>query len=658
MTMTDALAADVPNHEPEALDDIEELTVAVNDATASRARSSYRHVAVKRFGRRNRNAATENDGAKNDQDDDEDDEGSDLESGPLPESSDFYAPGKAKVYVRTWGCSHNNSDSEYMAGILASHGYTIVATGDDADLWVLNGCTVKNPSEQTFVNAIRQAQDKGKKVVLAGCVTQAAPRNKMWDGLSIIGVQQIDEVVYVVEETLLGHSVRLMDPKKEPGTKVRAGGAKLALPKIRKNPLIEIIAINTGCLNQCTYCKTKHARGELASYPVAEIVARVRQVLAEGIVEIWLTSEDTGTYGRDIGTDLPTLLWAILAELPTEGSVMLRVGMTNPPYILEHLPAMAEILRDARVYAFLHVPVQAAADRVLLDMRRQYSQAEFRQVVDYLREHVPGMTIATDIICGFPTESDADFDETLDLVREYQFPVLHISQFYPRPGTPAARMPRLPTQVVKQRSRAITALFESYHPYDHLRGETMRVLVTDTASDGKHYVAHNKAYQQVLVPMRDGYLGKLLDVEIVDTAKHCLFGRPVGAPSGGPKRDESARIEEPVGDERKVTARKVNSGARLPASAASPPAAEEKKVTVVTATQRRLAQLALLVAILCFAAVWQYEASLFVQVPAYVVGLVALFFSVRTTGVPVAEFRAGLNEGGRRPRAVGKMKRS
>ncbi|KNE71944.1 MiaB-like tRNA modifying enzyme, archaeal-type [Allomyces macrogynus ATCC 38327] len=650
-----------PDHTTETLDDIEELTVAVDDANANRARSSYRHVAVKRFGRRNRNAVTENDCTKeNHDDDDEVDEGSDLESGPLPVSSDFYAPGKAKIYVRTWGCSHNNSDSEYMAGILASHGYMIVATGDEADLWVLNGCTVKNPSEQTFVNAIRQAQDKGKKVVLAGCVTQAAPRNKMWDGLSIIGVQQIDQIVYVVEETLLGHSVRLMDPKKEPGTKVRAGGAKLALPKIRKNPLIEIIAINTGCLNQCTYCKTKHARGELASYPVAEIVDRVRQVLVEGIVEIWLTSEDTGTYGRDIGTDLPTLLWAILAELPTDGSVMLRIGMTNPPYILEHLPAMAKILHDARVYAFLHVPVQAAADRVLLDMRRQYSQAEFRQVVDYLREHVPGMTIATDIICGFPTESDADFDETLELVRQYQFPVLHISQFYPRPGTPAARMPRLPTQVVKQRSRAITALFESYQPCDHLRGETMRVLVTDTASDGKHYVAHNKAYQQVLVPMHDGYLGKVLDVEIVDTAKYCLFGRPVGAPSGGPpQRKEEARVEEPVGAERRVTARKTNSARSAAASASTPAMAEEeKKVTIVTATQRRLAQLALLVAILCFAAVWQYEASLSVQVPAYVVGLVALFFSVRTTGVPVAEFRAGLNEGGRRPPRVGRVKRS
>lgn len=113
---------------------------------------------------------------------------------------------------------------------------------------------------------------------------------------------------------------------------------------------------------QCTYCKTKHARGELASYPVAELVARLRAVLAEGVVEIWLTSEDTGAYGRDLGTDLPTLLRALLAELPP--NARLRLGMTNPPYILEHLDAMAALLQHPQMYAFLHVPVQSASDEV------------------------------------------------------------------------------------------------------------------------------------------------------------------------------------------------------------------------------------------------------------------------------------------------------
>lgn len=184
------------------------------------------------------------------------------------------------------------------------------------------------------MNTIRAAREKGKYVVLAGCVPQAAPKLPDLQGLSIIGVQQIDKVVEVVEETLRGHTVKAMGMKKQ--QKVKLGGAALDLPKIRKNPLVEIIPINTGCLNQCTYCKTKHARGQLGSYTVEEIVARARHVVEnEGVKEIWITSEDTGAYGRDIGTSLPELMWALLEVLPDP--VMVRLGMTNPPYIVEHL---------------------------------------------------------------------------------------------------------------------------------------------------------------------------------------------------------------------------------------------------------------------------------------------------------------------------------
>ena len=107
------------------------------------------------------------------------------------------------------------------------------------------------------------------------------------------------------------------------------------MPKVRRNPLVEIIAVNTGCLNACTYCKTKHARGELGSYPIEDIVARAVQSFEEGVVEIWLTSEDTGAYGRDIGVTLPDLLWELVKVIP-EGC-KLRLGMTNPPYIMDHL---------------------------------------------------------------------------------------------------------------------------------------------------------------------------------------------------------------------------------------------------------------------------------------------------------------------------------
>ncbi|CAH2284457.1 threonylcarbamoyladenosine tRNA methylthiotransferase [Pelobates cultripes] len=365
--------------------------------------------------------------------------------------SDSTIPGTQKIWIRTWGCSHNNSDGEYMAGQLAAYGYSITESPEQADLWLLNSCTVKSPAEDHFRNSIKKAQDDDKKIVLAGCVPQAQPRQEYMKGLSIIGVQQIDRVVEVVEETIKGHSVRLLGQKKDNGK--RLGGARLDLPKIRKNPLIEIISINTGCLNACTYCKTKHARGELASYSIEELVDRAVQSFQEGVCEIWLTSEDTGAYGKDIGTDLPTLLWKLVEVIP-EGA-MLRLGMTNPPYILEHLEEMAKILNHPRVYAFLHIPVQSASDSVLMDMKREYCIADFKRVVDFLKERVPGITIATDIICGFPGETDEDFKETLKLVKEYRFPSLFINQFYPRPGTPAAKMVQVPALVASEEAKEL-----------------------------------------------------------------------------------------------------------------------------------------------------------------------------------------------------------
>ena len=339
----------------------------------------------------------------------------------------------------------------------------------------------------------------------------------------MIGVQQIDRVVEVVEETLKGNTVRFLAQKKESGKKI--GGASLDLPKVRRNPLIEIIAINTGCLNQCTYCKTKHARGELGSYPPEQITERAKQAFDEGVCELWLTSEDTGAYGKDIGTSLPELLWKLVEVIP-EGCMM-RIGMTNPPYILEHLEEISQILKHPRVYSFLHVPVQSGSDQVLSDMKREYSRADFERVVEFLKSKVPGVTIATDIICGFPTETDPDFEDTMTLCEKYKFPSLFINQFFARPGTPAARMTKVPTQEVKKRTKRLSDFFQSYEPYGHKVGSVQKVLVTETSHDRLHYVGHNKFYEQVLVPMKKEFMGKMVTVEIVSATKHSMKGQPL-----------------------------------------------------------------------------------------------------------------------------------
>merc|ERR1712187_447396 len=138
---------------------------------------------------------------------------------------------------------------------------------------------------------------------------------------------------------------------------------------------------------------------------------------------------------------------------------MLKLGMTNPPYMLAHITALAEVLNRPNVFAFLHVPVQSGSDQVLKAMAREYTIAEFRRLVDGIRELVPEVHIATDVICGFPAEGEEDHRASLQLVEDFHFPAVNISQFYPRPGTPAARMKKLPGSTVKRRSTEMTQLF-------------------------------------------------------------------------------------------------------------------------------------------------------------------------------------------------------
>lgn len=427
-------------------------------------------------------------------------------------------PGTQMIYIKTFGCSHNQSDSEYMAGQLSAYGYTLTDTAEEADLWLINTCTVKSPSQSAMDTVISKGKSAKKPLVVAGCVPQGSRNLKELEGVSIVGVQQIDRVVEVVEETLKGHEVRLLNRRTLPA---------LELPKVRKNKFVEILPINVGCLGACTYCKTKHARGHLGSYTVDSLVWRVKTVISEGVREIWLSSEDTGAYGRDIGVNLPILLNAIIAKLPSTGSTMLRVGMTNPPYILEHLEEIAEVLRHPCVYSFLHVPVQSGSDAVLTAMNREYTVKEFRTVVDTLSKLVPGMQIATDIICGFPGETDDDFAATVELIKQYKFAQVHISQFYPRPGTPAARMKKVPSAVVKKRSRELTAVFESFTPYNGMEGQIERIWITDIATDSIHLVGHTKGYIQVLVDAPESLLGASAMVRITSVGRWSVFGEVI-----------------------------------------------------------------------------------------------------------------------------------
>ena len=250
------------------------------------------------------------------------------------------APGSHAIYVKTYGCSHNASDSEYMCGLLAAYGYTLLpeTRRAEADLWLINSCTVKNPSQDHLATDIKKGKALSKPLVVAGCVPQAdstlSRPGGLFEGVSLLGVQQFDRVVEVVRHALEGNTVSMLD---------RPHGVRpaLDLPKVRRNALVEIIPINTGCLGSCAYCKTVHARGRLGSYLPEAIVRRAETAYAEGVCEVWLTSEDSGAYGKDIGSSLAELFSRLLPIVP-DGR-MLRVGMTNPPHILSQLNAICEV---------------------------------------------------------------------------------------------------------------------------------------------------------------------------------------------------------------------------------------------------------------------------------------------------------------------------
>ncbi|CAE7243446.1 cdkal1 [Symbiodinium sp. CCMP2592] len=438
--------------------------------------------------------------------------------GPLGKESN-HRPGRAKVFLKTFGCQHNQSDGEYMLGQLHDYGYTLVDKLEESDICVVNSCTVKTPSESRGLHLVNQATELQKQVVLAGCVPSGDKRlPKKLPHVSMLHVTQLDRIVDVVEETSKGRVVTLLDKKKE-------GLPSLALPKVRQDRLTEIITINAGCLNFCTYCKTRIARGTVVSYSVEEIVERALQATREGVCHIELASEDMGAYGVDIGSNIAELLLRLSDALPA--GVMLRTGMTNPPYIMEHLDGVIEALKRPNVYSFMHIPVQSGSDAVLKAMKRKYTVKDFLHLVGRLREEIPDIYLLTDIICGFPTETEKDWKDTLELVRDCRFHGVYSSRYFARAGTPAAKLQQLPHTVTKRRYQELCALDALNDRNAGLQGTTQRVWFAGTDGLRNQTVGRTKNFAKVLVPRDDSLLGQSAMVEVLQTSVQHVEGRVV-----------------------------------------------------------------------------------------------------------------------------------
>lgn len=416
---------------------------------------------------------------------------------------------KEKIFIRTFGCSLNQSDSEQMAGLLTKAGFTITKKPEDADLIIFNSCTVKSPAENALFRELKRWKDK--PLVIAGCIPQT-DKEKLKE-YSLIGTKNLHQITNVVQETLNGNIIQLLTLR---------GNPDLTLPRIRKNKNIGIIPISRGCLGSCTFCKTKAARGNLYSYHPEEIISLAKEYLSDGVNELWLTSQDCGCYGFDIKTDLAELLKR-LTDLP--GDFKIRIGMANPDHILKILTRLIQSYKHKNVFQFLHLPIQSGNDHILMAMKRNYSTKEFKTIISAFRKEIPDITISTDIICGFPGEIEEQFQDSLNLISWLKPLVLNISRFWPREKTPAAKMkPQLVSRIIKERSRKLHLLFRNLGKEENEKelGRIKEVLIEEKIKNG--FVGRDENYRPIIIK-ENVTIGRKARVKITDCSPIDLRGK-------------------------------------------------------------------------------------------------------------------------------------
>ena len=349
-----------------------------------------------------------------------------------------------KIFIKTFGCQANISDSEQIAGLLKKENYNIVEDESEADTIIVNSCSVKNKTQSKIFHYIKSQLEKD--VFVGGCLTKTINLRKKFP--KIKAIFDTNSILKVPE--ILKNPKDVFSSKKED---------KISTPLIRKNNEIGIIQISTGCLNACTFCATKLARGNLKSYKIGDIKRAFQKAIGDGCKKIYLTSQDNGCYGFDIKTSLPELL----DELVTvKGNYKVRVGMINPWHLKKILTQLVESYKSEKIQKFLHLPVQSGSEKILKEMKRIHTVENFKEAVEKFRETFKNITITTDIIVGFPTETEQDFQETYNLIKEIKPEVLNISKFSSRPNTTASKIKQLPSEVIKERSVKLDKLYKSY----------------------------------------------------------------------------------------------------------------------------------------------------------------------------------------------------
>lgn len=423
-----------------------------------------------------------------------------------------------KFYLETYGCTFNQADSQIMVALLEKEGHRLTESADDADLIILNSCYVKLPTQQKIINRIHQFTSlyPPSKLLVTGCMVDIDPQllEHLSPQASWMGARQLSSTLEVVEAMLRGETIRKTGHSHD----IKAG-----LPKKRFNPLIHILQISEGCQGSCTYCCTRFARGKLQSYPPDVLLEEVEKAVREGCVEIQLTAQDTGAYGKDTGDSLASLIEDITQ---LEGDFRVRVGMMHPESMVGDLESLIKSFESEKVYKFLHLPLQSGNDQVLNHMRRGHPADTFKKIVHRFREVIPPLSLATDVIVGYPTEDEMAFQDTIQLIRDTRPDFLHISKYHHRPGAASSHLKEIAHSSMKSRARELNELKTqiAYQNNQKILHTLQDILITDKGSRGG-WIGRNDSYKTVIVD--DAPLGEFLTVKITEAKSTYLRGEVI-----------------------------------------------------------------------------------------------------------------------------------
>ncbi|HFD39147.1 MAG TPA: tRNA (N6-isopentenyl adenosine(37)-C2)-methylthiotransferase MiaB [Anaerolineae bacterium] len=417
-------------------------------------------------------------------------------------------------YLWTIGCQMNMADSRRAAEALQRLGYRPVDRPQEADLILLNTCVVRQSAEDKVTGRLTslaglKRRKPGVKLALMGCYVGDIPalqRRYPWVD-AFIKPSDIPAVLALAQST--NSQFTNSQSTNFPTTNL---------------PITVGVPISQGCDHRCTYCIVRLRRGPEISRPVDEIVAEIRELAAQGVKEVTLLGQNVDSYGHDLPAPAPDLADLLMAVHDVEGLLRIRFLTSHPADMTDRLIETAA--RLPRVCEHIEIPVQAGDDAVLRRMGRGYTVAQFRDLVARVRAAMPEVGLATDVIVGFPGETEAQFEATYRLLEELRFDMVHVAAYSPRPGTPAARLPDdVPPEEKERRRRAIDALQARIvgEINAQLRGRTVEILV-EGRRKGK-WRGRTRTNKLVFFPVgEEDWTGRLAPVRIVKTGPWSMQG--------------------------------------------------------------------------------------------------------------------------------------